>query len=281
MDARLVKQLLRCVQSGDDRFPLTVSLESFLAGYGSKVGTRKGRTLYLDPVQKETIRALLTSNGIDPSTTPNAWDGMTRAESLSIGGFNEKFNNENVKRRRVSLKALRPSSPITIFQGAIVLPPSCHIDVDSDEVGNLFMHDWIVVVENWECFNNIHLAADRLEFPGDNPLVMWRGDRDSRSDWMLELLNRLQQPVAAFVDYDPSGLVIANSLPRLDRVIAPPESELAEILASKGLRDRFEEQLPTCWKTLDRLSNPQLKRLWEVIRLSGKALPQERFLISG
>jgi len=140
-------------------------------------------------------------------------------------------------------------------------------------------HDWIVVVENWECFNDIHLAADSLTFPGQNPLVVWRGDNDSvRADGMLAMLRNLKQPVAAFVDYDPSGMVIARSLPRLEMVVAPPHDALKKMMQS-GLVERYMDQIAGCRSVLEQIDVACVTAIWGVIRLSGRALPQEVFLM--
>ncbi|WP_443080577.1 DUF7281 domain-containing protein [Thiocapsa roseopersicina] len=67
------------------------------------------------------------------------------------------------------------------------------------------------------------LAIDLdLSRAGLNPLVLWRGDRsDISSDNAPAFLRARNVPVWAFVDYDPSGLLIAAGLPRLAGIIAP------------------------------------------------------------
>lgn len=277
MEARLIKVLLRCVQSDSERFPVNASLDAFVDDYGSRVGERKGKSIYMTPTQKQVIRELLSSQGVSAETSPDAWDGLTRAEALSVGN-NEKFTHEPVKRRRVAVKALLPSLPIVLNGQSLLLPARCHVEADYAELGEMASHDWIIVVENWECFNNIHVAADRLIFPGQNPLIVWRGDKDSvRSDSMLAMLRNLKQPVAAFVDYDPSGMVIARSLPRLEIVIAPPLNELAKMMQS-GLVERYMDQIAGCRAVLEQMDVTCVAAVWDVIRLSGRALPQEIFL---
>lgn len=83
-------------------------------------------------------------------------------------------------------------------------------------------------------------------------------------------------PVAAFVDYDPKGLVIANGLPRLERIISPPLLRLRELLETKGLSDRYLLQVPYCQPLLDRSEGP-VRELWAVLHAAGRALPQEHF----
>lgn len=255
---------------------MTGTLDAFCAEHPA-VGRRKGNSLYLGPSDKETLRQILLVEGVDPNTSPNAWEGKTRAEALDLGN-NEKLTGEAVKRHRIAIKALTPSASIDIGSGAIRLPARCHIEVDYESV-SVEAHDWIVVVENWECFDAIHLAAGNLNFPGQAPLVVWRGDTSAtRADAMMEWLSGLTQPVAAFVDYDPSGLTIAASLPRLESFVAPDLNELGRLLRANGLHDRFQAQLPSCQRALDELSSPIIRPVWELIRREGKALPQEHFI---
>lgn len=276
MEARLVKVLLRCVQSGSERFTVTKALDDFVRDYGSQVGERKGQSIYMSIAQKQVIRELLASDGVSADTALDAWDGLTRAEALSVGQ-NEKFAQEPVKRRRVAVKALHPSLPLVLNGQSLLLPVRCHVEVDYAELGEMAQHDWIVVVENWECFNDIHVAAENLTFPGQNPLIVWRGDKDSvRSDSMLAMLRTLKQPVAAFVDYDPSGMVIARSLPRLDMVVAPPLDALHKMM-QRGLVERYMDQIAGCRAVLEQMDVACVAAVWDIIRLSGRALPQEIF----
>ncbi|MFZ5523376.1 MAG: DUF7281 domain-containing protein [Pseudomonadota bacterium] len=277
MEARLVKVLLRCVQSDRERFPVNASLDAFVREYGPRVGDRKGKSIYMTPAQKQVIRELLSSEGVSADTLPDAWDELTRAEALSVGN-NEKFTHEPVKRRRVAVKALRPTKPLNLNGQSLLLPARCHVEADFAELGDMAHHDWIVVVENWECFNDIHVAADNLSFPGQNPLIVWRGDKDGvRSNDMLAMLRNLKQPVAAFVDYDPSGMVIACSFPRLEMVISPPLIELTKMMQS-GLVERYMDQIYGCHAVLEKMDVACIASVWDVIRLSGRALPQEIFL---
>jgi hypothetical protein len=262
----------------EERVSMTAALKVFCEEHPT-VDRQRGNSLYLGESDKDTLRQILISERIDPSTPPDAWEGKTRTEALALGN-DEKLTSETVKRRRVAVKALTPSAPIDLGSGAIRLPARCHIEIDFETI-SAEAHDWIVVVENWECFNDIHLAADRLSFPGRSPLVVWRGDTSAtRADAMMEWLAGLNQPVAAFVDYDPSGLIIAASLPRLKGFVAPDLNELARLLRENGLHERFQAQLSSCQRALDLLSSPIIRPMWELIRREGRALPQEHFIRS-
>lgn len=275
MDFRTTKVLLRCVQSQHDRVTVNEALRMFVRTYGSKVGTITGSYFCMTPEQKQIIRSILVSIGVDPETKPDAWSELTRTEALNLGN-NEKFAQGPVKLRRVAVKSLRPTLPITLGGHSVYLPARCHVEVDYAEMDKMSWHDWIIVVENWESFNAIDVAADKLFFPGQNPLVVWRGDKDSvRSNDMLAMIRGMTQPVAAFVDYDPSGMVIARALPRLGHVVAPPLDVLASMM-KEGLPDRYMAQIASCQAVL-RKNDSCVDPVWEVIRRAARALPQEVF----
>lgn len=270
-----VRALLRVVQSSDARFAGSRVLKDFSDAYG--VGRSKGAGLLFDSEDKARIREILRAEGIDPDTEPGAWDELTRAEALRLGP-NEKFASTPVKRQRVAIKTL-PRRPLHIDGQALLLPPACHLDADGQSAAGLLAHETVLLVENWEPFNRIHNIDLALSRAGDNPLVVWRGDRsDTRTDHALALLDALEVPVWAFVDYDPAGLLIADRLPRLAGVIAPDPDRLERDLAH-GLPGRYQDQLPMAAAALDASRNEPVRALWAVIRRHGRALPQEHYLV--
>ena len=270
-----VRALLRVVRSPDDRFAASGVLKAFSDAY--RIGRSKGASLLFDREDKARIREILGAEGIDPSTEPAAWDEISRAEALHLGP-NEKFAATPVKRRRVAIKTL-PGRPLHLDGQALILPPACHVDVDGSTAAALLAHESVLLVENWESFNGIHDTDLDLSQTGENPLVLWRGDRsDTRVDHALALLRALDLPVWAFVDYDPAGLLIADSLPRLAGIIAPEPDRLERDLAL-GLFERYRDQLPMAAAALDASRNEPVRRLWAIIRRHGRALPQERYLI--
>jgi hypothetical protein len=160
-----------------------------------------------------------------------------------------------------------------------MFPPECHLDVDGQTAASLLTHETVLLVENWESFNRIHDTDLDLSQAGENPLVVWRGDRsDTRADHALALLRALDVPVWAFVDYDPAGLLIADGLPRLAGIVAPEPERLERELAH-GLSQRYQDQLPMAAAALGVSASEPVRRLWAVIRRHGRALPQERYLV--
>lgn len=269
-----VRALLRVVQSSDERFAASGVLTSFVDAYG--IGRSKGAALLFDADDKVRIREILRAEGIDPSTAPDAWDKITRAEALRLGP-DEKFAATPVKRQRVAIKTL-VGRPLSLDGREIFIPPACHLDVDGPTVAGRIAHETALLVENWEPFNRIHDITIDLSAAGTNPLVIWRGDTSAtRSDHALALLASLCIPVWAFVDYDPAGLLIADRLPRLAGIITPDDVAFEQDLAA-GLVDRYSAQLPHASAALDAAQNACVRQLWGVLRRHGRALPQERYI---
>jgi len=270
----LVRALLRVVQTPEQRYASSKTLVGFASDY--RIGRTKGAGLLFTPEDKAQIRELLRADGIDPDTPPDSWDGLSRADSLRLAR-NEKFSSAPVKRQRVAIKSL-PDKPLCLGEQRLILPPCCHLDVDGPTAAGLLRHETALLVENWEPFNRIHDTTLDLGAAGDHPLVIWRGDpTDTRADHALALLLALDVPVWAFVDFDPAGLIVAASLPRLAGIIAPHKQQLAHDL-SRGLPERFQSQLPASSATLDAMEQGPVRALWEIIRRQGRALPQEYYL---
>lgn len=271
---QLVRSLLRVVQSPEERFPGSKVLREFSGGY--RIGRSKGAGLLFDHGDKARIVELLSKEGIDPATAPDAWDRLTRADATRLGP-NDKFTSAPVKRRRVAIKTL-PGRPLLLDGQALRLPPACHLDADGPAVAGQLAHQTLLLVENWECFDRIDQIDLDFTPAGANPLVIWRGDTSAtRTDQALALIRALHRPIWAFVDYDPAGLLIAARLPALAGIIAPEPRRLARDL-EQGLSERFQEQLPMAAAALDRDAQEPIQQIWTLIRRVGRALPQERYL---
>ncbi|WP_295433255.1 hypothetical protein [uncultured Thiodictyon sp.] len=274
LDKLTVRALLRILHAPGERFAGRRVLKTFSDDY--RIGRTKGTAVLFESHDKARIRELLCAEGIDPATDPAAWDGLTRAAAAHLGP-DEKFTSSAVKRIRVAIKTL-PGRPLNLDGRALILPPTCHLDVEGPAVAGLLAHRSVLLVENWECFNRIHDAVLDLSPAGENPLVVWRGDASgTRVDHALGLLKALDVPVWAFVDYDPAGLLIADALPHLAGLIAPGAEQLERDLA-RGLPGRYQIQLPMAIAALDATTSEPVRSLWTIIRRHGRALPQERYL---
>lgn len=143
-------------------------------------------------------------------------------------------------------------------------------------------HDALLIVENLQTFQDIHLVdAKVMNALADlNPLVLYRGDAQggAQVDAVHELIERSVLPVYAFVGYDPAGMIIAASLPRLDQILAPDLHDLSALVQAHGIVNRYLVQVAAANRALHQFADdPRIGPLWHVIHTVGKALPQEFF----
>jgi hypothetical protein len=95
---------------------------------------------------------------------------------------------------------------------------------------------------------------------------------------VVALLETLRRPVFAFVDFDPAGLAIAQSLPYFTNIISPPDSILQSALDACTNHDRYRSQLLQARTSLDAATHPTIIQHWKMLQRYGTALPQEHFL---
>jgi hypothetical protein len=264
-------------QSEKSKFSTSAILARFVADYN--IGHPVGVSLYFSEQDKTEIRALLlASEAINAEeTTSKQWDGLSRTESLAFGS-NEKLTAAAVRSERIAVKSL-PGRPLLMDGKEIHLPVGANIDMNWQHLSKNCGHSTILIVENWEAFDNVHDTTFDLSAAGDNPLVVFRGSPVYRQDYVVFLLKALQIPVFAFVDFDPAGLVIAQSLPHFVGLISPPVEELQRALKACKNYDRYRNQLPQAQACLDAATHDQIMVHWQLLQKHGKALPQEYFML--
>ncbi len=245
-------------------------------GFGRLVG----KTLHFTERDRSGMRELLQARGF--ATTRLPLKEMSRSDRLAAGTPNEKAGGGVVKRGRVSVKTL-PGRGLHLRGHEIRLPEGCHVDTDwrlFDE--DLSLHDGILLVENYEAFNDIHLTALSLSAGIENPIVVYRGDKEeSRQDNVKTFLGAMDLPVLAFVDMDPQGLLIALSYPRLVGVLAPNKADLEQVLSSPSFarQDLYRKQLPGTESRLSAVEDSSpIHSLWELIRKHRAGAVQELWI---
>lgn len=276
MEAQLINTLLRIFHSPESRYGLGKHLREFYKTYN--LGKIKGTSIWFTDTDKAQIALILKQqDGVDAANTkPGDWNNLSRAECLELGG-NEKLTKKNVRSDRVAIKSL-PGHAILLADQSIWLPPGGNLDMDARYVAERCQHKSVLVVENWEVFENIHAINFDLGKAGDSPLVVFRGCPAYPQNAILMLLKNICKPVYAFVDFDPAGLVIAMSLPFLHGVMYPDWHLLDSDLGKAKNHKRYQAQLPGAAAVLDVCVNPEISRLWQLIKRHGQALPQEHFI---
>lgn len=268
--------LLKVAQSPAQRveFHASATLRKFVAESG--IGIVQGRKIFFSKEHKERVRLWLRTDKIDPDTSVDAWLGIGRAEALRIGP-NEKWAGSAVRAERIAIKALN-GNPLLLGDQSIFLPPLANVEWNYIEALQSLHHDVVIVVENWEVFERIDDFKINMSHTSKNPLIIWRGGGSQLSvGAAMRFIEAYRRPVWSAPDYDPEGLAIASRLPYLVGVLAPSDDMLRHLLSESKLHERYTQQLLGAQTTLEQATHPDIIRLWEIIRASRNAIPQEQF----
>lgn len=257
------------------------TIDAFCRDY--HIGRRKGSRWMFTVVQQEEIRQILRGQaGINADLHPNGiQDDMSRSQTLSIA-FDEKLNHRPVGTGRLRMKSLH-GHMLGVMDQTWHLPNRMDMCGDLESVlQSKINHDGLLIIENLQTFDDIFsvdaCVMDQLILK--NPLIVYRGDTQegARADAVNQLIQKTSLPVVAFFDFDPSGLIMASRLPRLNQMLAPPIPILKEAIQSRGLIERYQNQVSHASKAFFDIKNDvRLFLLWETIYSAGKALPQEYF----
>ena len=277
LDPRHAELMQRVLQGNKERVSVGPSAREIHELYA--LGVLRGKTLHLSTFDRSEMTTMLEANGF--ALLPVAASSMRRSEKLGAGVPFEKTGGNAVKVGRVSIKALAGQG-LLLNNSVINLPAASHLDVAWNAIHTAIGHNAIMVVENYEVFDQIHRISFNLPERCASPLVVYLGDRlESRQDNVRSFLSTLNLPVLACVDLDPKGLMIAHSLPRLSGVVAPAIEVLENLLSSPktGRWDLYANQLGEASALLDAVCESGVVRpLWDLLKKHRSAIVQERWL---
>ena len=205
-----------------------------MATYG--VGRASGRSIHYGPEDWDRAAKLLGNRGI-PLTRP---DGeMRRAETVEYAGVSEKVFG---RRPHSNSVALRTAHGDCDLDGAGLKAPGGGYMVMSTEDAMRVRCDRILLVENLETFRHLHRYA-WITYGRGGTLAIFRGDPTFSLADAAKVLAAREEPVDAFVDFDPAGLSIAASLPRLAHLILPDERWLISAIRERKRYDLYDAQI--------------------------------------
>ena len=275
LDQKLAEAMQRILSKDDERFNLTVTRQRLV---DEGIGTKRGKSVYFTETDKTKMHSWLQAKGFSVERVD--LKGMPRSERLLVTP-NEKAGGESIKRNRISIKAMA-EQPLRIGGELIRLPTESHLDVDWTKIAGQIDHPCVMVVENYENFNQLHETKFDLPQLFGSPLVVYHGDpNESRLDNVQHFLNHISLPVLAFMDIDPAGIFMAYKLPRLIAMIAPAKEALEIQLSSPrtGRRDIFQSQYASYGNALNKLPiNSPCLSLWRLVEKHRAGIVQERWI---
>lgn len=234
------------------------------------IGTMVGRQVVYRDEHLRLAEALLRTH--DLPVSPIA-PGATRADMAMFGGMSEKAMSAAPHAGSIGVKCV---GSCTLDGVPLRTPEGTHLVV-TPEVASRIRCERLLFVENLETFRQLEHYA-WINYRGRSVLVIYRGDSALPTGEALKLLRARTEPIWAFVDFDPAGLVIANSLPsgRLERIILPDQTWLRKAANTSRGRQLFDEQERGVRQGLEHAMHPQVRAAWAELKELRSAVTQER-----
>jgi hypothetical protein len=233
------------------------------------LGTVVGRSVEYRESHHQDAESLLRAHDLPVGAmSPNA----SRADVAMYGGLSEKSLSTPPHAKSVAVKFFGTCT----VDGCPLATPAGSYMVTMPDLAQRVTCDRLLLVENLETFRRLE-DYGWIDLQGLSVMAVFRGDPSLAVGDALRVIRSRAEPIWAFVDFDPAGLVIANSLPheRLERVVLPPPHWLEQATDSARGRQLFADQVDRCSPTLDQ-SHPHVQVWWRKMRAWKSAVTQER-----
>lgn len=236
------------------------------------VGTMVGRNIEYRDADHKRAESLLRTH--DLPVQPLKSDA-TRADVARYGGLSEKNFSEAPHARSVAVKFIGGCS----LNGQSLATPSGTYMVLYPESAMQVTCDRLLLVENLETFRRLE-DYKWVRYDALSVMAIFRGDPSLSISDALEVVRRRPEAIWAFVDFDPAGLAIANSLPqgRLERVVLPAATWLEKAADTHRGRQLYADQAGRYTASLDSSIHAQVCLWWREMKHLQSAVTQERML---
>jgi len=231
------------------------------------IGVIIKNNLVLSQNDYKSIREIvLNETGYDPITPLPIGDRIN--QSLYSG--NEKLSGENPGRHHLLLNSNTSTLNINNMQIPLLMGCSYRIDWRNLNIENIKQ---VIVVENLAAFDNFQMAKIDKELK--NALVLYRGHNISTKA-TLDLLDALADDahIIAFSDYDPKGIEISKTTPRVTHFLMPADPSFA-FQKAEGTRERFDKQWSAIKYITENTLPATLTNYWELLLQNKVCIAQE------
>ncbi|WP_143227707.1 hypothetical protein [Acidovorax sp. 59] len=227
--------------------------------------------------EQDWLRAeqLLRSHDIPTSKME---EGAGRIELAAYGGVSEKSFSQAPHANSVAIRCM---GHCELDGLELYTPEGCYLALTMEAAARI-QCDRLIVVENLESFRRLERYA-WLSPEGSNVLVVYRGDTIFNGRDAQALVLGRSEPIWAFFDFDPQGLMLANALPhdRLEKILVPDLDVLAGLCDTVRGRELFHDQVGGSQTQLDASQHPAVVPLWVLMKRLRSGATQERMASTG
>lgn len=215
------------------------------------------------------VHKLLESN--DLPVEPLARN-TKRADVAGFGGLSEKLFSTAPHADSVAVKTVGHCT----LDGHPLFTPRGSYQVLTTEQAFRVTCQRLMLVENLETFRELE-AYQWIDFQNLDVLAIYRGDKELSLADAAKVICERTEPIWSFCDFDPAGLIIANSLPRdrLETLILPPFRWITNACKTPRGRQLFDQQFNSCAPTLSQASHPPIAQAWSLMQPLQGAVTQE------
>lgn len=224
---RLLKERPGARRGGRTSLPLS-------SDYG--VGVVVGAHIFYRPEHFELVHRLLVNHGLPTEALPAT---ATRADVAQYGGLSEKTFSASPHSDSIAVKLI---GGCTVAGKVCDTPDGTYLVMTLKQALSVEC-DRIMVVENLEPFRELH-EYSWIDYQGQRVLVVYRGDTRLDVGLAQQLVEQRNEPVWAFVDFDPAGMVIAKTVGagRMERQVLPSDEWLRKAADTHRGRELYAQQ---------------------------------------
>lgn len=268
-DAREVQFLQRLIADRPDRRRGGSVATHLCENYG--IGTAAAGEILYSYAHHRMAEQLLRSNDLPVQALgPSA----SRAQAAEYGGMSEKSGTTNPHAGSIALRCFGRC----LLDGQPIQTPGGTYLVATRDVARRIECESIVFVENLETFRQLELYR-WIEHREAAVMAVFRGDTTFHVGEALALVRERSEPLRAFVDFDPAGLLIAQGLSdRLSGLVLPDLAKLKPLADTLRGRELYDQQLQQAQATLNACRHPAIEDAWLLLQLWRCGVTQERML---
>ena len=262
--SREIAFLQDLVAKGSGQKGMSLTSEHFHRHFG--MGQQVGSQFVFIQADADRARSMLANAGVAHEPAGRL---LRRAQAGLNNPSQEKSGTLAPHQDSIAVKAAYGRCE---YKGQPV--PNLGYQVLTSEQAREVRVDVLLMVENLESLRFLE-RNQWIDYQALAVLAIFRGDGVFRADVVASLLESSNAPVWAYFDFDPAGLGMAARLPRLQRVLLPPEDVLVSATRKAKQVHLYADQVDQWGKSLMSDDRSMIQQPWSLLRKLRVGLAQE------